>query len=840
MHRNPTRMSGLRHGASALIVLALAFPAFAQDDDSKQGIDEIIVTATKREQSIQDVPIAVSAFTADELENRGIEELEDLNQISPSISVYNSNSTANGGTVRIRGVGTTGNNPGLESAVGMFIDGVYRSRSGQGFSDFVDVERIEVLRGPQGTLFGKNTVAGAVSVITKKPSFDFGGHVSATYGNLDQKRVAASVTGPVIDDVLAFRLSGSWREADGYYQDFNSTDAYGERDRYSLKGQLLWTPSEDLSVRLIADYTEKDESCCPAAFYGQGPSAAWIRQVGGTVVGQTGANGGPVDFFGPRNINADPREVGVNFKPVEEVEDWGVALDITYEWNEVTIHSITAYREYEAFRAQDVDFTDADVLRPQDADDLFENFSQEFQFIGSTGDLDWIVGIYGYTEDIDTDDEILFSAMGGPFVSLVFTAGASAAALAPAFPNGAGYRAEWFSETEGYAIYTNNTYHLTEQLDITFGIRYSRERKEAGGSVNGGLPGQVINDPTPGLVPGVGWCEGLSIAGVGAGRAALGSLCDNVSWENSATEREWTGTVSTSYAVSEELNVYASFSRGYKAGGFNLDQESFDSIINPALMVGAAEVRKVDKTRFEPEFVNAYELGFKSTWLDGNLVMNVALFISKFEDFQLNSFDGLGFTITNLSQVESRGFEVETFWAVNENLTLSVGATYADARYGDNLSNFATCSTPTPDSACAALDAPTGGNVNVPSQIDGDRLTYAPAWNGTFSANYEQTIPGTEWIGRFVWATAYRGRANTGSNLHPLKLVQDTWFQNARLTAVSPDGDWEIALWANNLTNEFVPMVVFDSVFQSGSLHTFVNEPRTFGLTVKYSFGEGS
>jgi len=822
---------------AAVIALAWAVgtPAIAQDDDQGE-IDEIIVTATKREQSIQDVPIAVSAFQADELENRGIEELEDLNQISPSISVYNSNSSSNGGTLRIRGVGTTGNNPGLESAVGTFIDGVYRSRSGQAFQDFVDVERIEILRGPQGTLFGKNTSAGAVSVITKKPAFEFGGHVAVSYGNFNAKKVQASLTGPILDDVLAFRFSGAWRQQDGYYEDFNSTDAYAERDRYSVKGQLLYTPTEDFQARVIVDYTKLDESCCPAAYLANGPTAAIVRALGGDIVGLTGADpslAGQISLRGPRNDNFDPREVGVNFKPKEKVKDWGALLDMTWEIAEITIRSITSYREYDSFRAQDIDFSSADILRPQDADDLFKNFSQEFQFIGTSGDLDWLVGFYVYSEDIDTDEEILFSTQGGAFVDALF----GSPGIAALFPDRAGYSAKWTTETDGWAVFTNNTYHLTEQLDLTVGLRYSHEEKDATARINGAQPDTI--NPINGAVGVINqpWCDNLTLTPVAVARSVLASLCDNVSWDNSATEREWTGTASLSYAVTEDMNVYGTYSRGYKAGGFNLDQESFDSTIDPAT---GLEVKRSDNSRFEPEFVNAFELGIKSTWLDGAMTVNIAGFLSKFSDFQLNSFNGLGFTISNLPQVESRGFELEMFWAVTEALTINVGATFADARYGEGLSRTGSCTTATPGPSCTFLDAPTGGNTNIVDQLDGKRLTYAPAWNGSFAANYEHTIPGTEWLGRFVWNMAYRGRTNTGSDLHPLKLVKDVWFQNVRLTATSPDGVWEVSVWSNNLSNEFVPMVVFNSVFQSGSLSTFVNEPRTFGLTVKYTFGEDS
>ena len=895
-----SRFGSIRSIAIAVAVgVGLGLPAVAQQEGARESgsIDEIIVTATKREQSLQEVPIAVSAFQGEDLETRGITELEDLQQISPSISVYGSNSTSNGGTLRIRGMGTTGNNPGLESAVGSFIDGVYRSRSGQAYGDFLDVERIEILRGPQGTLFGKNTSAGAVQIITKKPSFDWGGQITGSYGNYDHKKVTASVTGPLIADLLAFRIAGSWHERDGYYEDVNSNDAYNSRDRYSLRGQLLLTPTEDFEARLIVDYSDADEDCCPAAFQANGPSAALVQFLGGHVtgsIGTTAVRSGisnrvvPWDFnpAAPAGLPVQPsptwdptaidflanqvskhqegrREVGVNFEPVEDIEDRGVSLEMNFDWNEISFTSITAWRNFEVLRAQDIDFTSADILRPQDANDEFENLSQELRAVGTWGDLDWLVGVYLYSEDVETNEQIRFSADGGAFFSMAF--GLPPTVLAPFFPDGIGYSAEWESETEGYAIFTQNTYHVNEALDITLGLRYSREEKEATGLMNGGAPGTVVNDPTPGLaVPGMGWCEGTTAANLTILRTVLASFCDNASWERKATERELTGTLSLSYAINEDLNTYVSYSRGYKAGGFNLDQESVDAVIcnldqgqfdgqfgvlapsptlgqvvpmtgtlvngTPSECAGLAPgdiARIEDNARFDPEFANSYEIGLKGTFLDGALVVNSAVFFTKFEDFQLNTFNGFGFTISNVSQVESRGFEVESFWTVNENLFVTLGFTYADTRYGDNLN----LSNP--------LDAPTGGNTNIATLVDGERLTHAPAWQGSASFVYEDTIPGTEWSGFFATNVAYRGPHNTGSNLHAIKRERANTLVNARLGARSPDGTWEIELWGNNITDEFVNTLVFDSVFQSGSFHTFFNPPRMYGITVKYNFGEG-
>ncbi len=810
-----------------------------------RDIEEIIVTATKREANIQDIPIAVSAFQGDELEARRIDEIEDLAQISPSIHVNTSNTASGGGTLRIRGVGTTGNNIGLEAAVGIFIDGVYRSRSGQGFSDLLDIERVEVLRGPQGTLFGKNTSAGAVSVITKKPNLsESEGYAIGEYGSFDHKRVAGSFSAPIIDEVLGFRFAAGWNDREGYYEDTHSGDAWAERDRYTLRPQLLWVPTDSLEFRLIGEYAERDESCCPAQFAVAGATRPAVAALA-TAIGL----GRDVPTASSVLVSSDSREVGVNHAPFEKITEWGISLEANWDLDWATVTSLTAYRDFKSRYAQDIDFSSADILNPQNPDsggarDSFKNWSQELRAAGSWEDLDWLIGFYGYTEDLATFTRVELGTQGGAFVDLIFphfpTAPGGpipAGAYTPLFPEGAGYQRDARIETGGWAIFTNNTYHAFDRLDLTLGLRFSKETKDAISIVNDAAPGTLLNDPTPstGTLP---WCEQLSVTPTGLAapfpttfgfaRAALPTLCDNFSFENGATETEWTWTFSAAYRITEDINVYASYSRGYKAGGFNTDQDAVD------LVAGS----KVDNSRFEPEFADSYEIGVKGTYLDGRARINIAGFVSKFEDFQLNTFTGLGFIVENVALVESRGGEVEAFLSPIEGMTVTFGVTYADTRYADHIGLcFPFQDTIGQTNRCAPFaDTPPGGFAED-FIIDGNRITNAPAWTGSASMYYEHALPvATEWTGFVSLNTAYRGRHNTGSNLHPLKFEGAHWFLNSVLGVRSPDGDWELSLWGTNLTNTLDRSIVFDTVFQGGSFSAFLNPPRMWGGALRYNF----
>ncbi|MDE0366540.1 MAG: TonB-dependent receptor [Gammaproteobacteria bacterium] len=761
-----------------ILVVPAGVIAEEADQSVTDLIEEMIVTATKREESIQDVPIAVSAFSGEDLSARGVHDIYGLMEVAPSIAVYSSNSTSNGGTLRIRGVGTTGNNPGLEAAVGTFIDGIYRSRAGLAFNDLIDIDRVEILRGPQGTLFGKNTVAGAVNIVTRKPEFENNASMTVGVGNLDSQEYGFVGNMVIADDVLAGRIAYSHRKRDGFYNDVDSGEAYDNRDRHNIRGQLLWTPNDRVEARLIADYTEKDESCCPAAFWINGPSSPVVAILGGDIA--------------PFEVDNDAR-VGVNYEPYEDVEEWGVSLDVLWEVGDsMNFRSITAYRDYEVSRGQDIDFTSADILHPQDTDETFENFSQEFQLYGENGSLSWLVGGYAYTEDMDSTEQIVLSHDGGNYIGFLFRN----PAVAPLFMGdpagrgvpGQGYDALFFSEAKGWSLFTHNTWHASDVFDITAGARYSWEKKDAGAIINGAPYGEAINDP---------FCNFFGHI------SAFFSLCDNLSYNNSESENKLTGTLKLAWQVTDDVNLYTSYSRGYKAGGYNLDQEAVGN--------RDANGNFVDQSRFDPETSDSFEIGMKGRFFDQRFTVNSALFYTVFDDFQLNTFTGLGFTVGNVKKVVSSGVELESFLTLGEGVFLTMGATYTDARYDDEL-------------------AP--GNAHLADK----RLTQSPLWQASGSIFLDREIPNTNfrWVANANWS--HIGEVNTGSDLdHPQKVRDAFNVFNAQIGIKTADGRYEITAWGRNLSDKQVNMLVFDSVFQSGSWHTFVNEPRTYGITLKAS-----
>jgi iron complex outermembrane recepter protein len=360
---------------------AIATPAYAQDETqttpspveegATQRTDpDIIVTAQGRQQILQDVPLAVSAVSSESLQNSGASDIRQLNQLAPSLLVSSTGTEANG-SARIRGIGTVGDNPGLESSVAVFIDGVYRSRSGIGLNELGEVERVEVLRGPQGTLFGRNASAGLIHVITRRPEFTFGGYGEISYGNYDYLRAAGAVTGP-ISDTLAFRLDGVYSRRDGFYYDPANDVDINNRDRLFLRGQLLFEPNDALSVRLIGDFTTRDERCCAAVYVSPSMNPFIDGLVDPAqnnivrVLRDMGQNLSAFNHHFDRTVSVTPgRGYG------GETDDWGLSMEVNWDFGGATLTSITAYRDYKSSQGGDLDYGTVDILYRADDGDSF-------------------------------------------------------------------------------------------------------------------------------------------------------------------------------------------------------------------------------------------------------------------------------------------------------------------------------------------------------------------------------------------------------------------------------------------------------------------------------------
>jgi len=837
----------LRVTASVAVLSALATGvAYAASGDEVTSVDEIVVTAQKREQNLQDVPIVVTALPEALLENSGVRDIKDMTILTPGLTVT-STSNESSTTARIRGVGTVGDNPGLESSVGVVIDGVYRPRNGVGFGDLGEMQRVEILKGPQGTLFGKNTSAGVINVITKAPSFDFGMEFEGTAGDYGQLGTSASVTGGIIGDVLAGRLYVARRMRDGFY-DVDTGDGPrtlkedNDQDFSTIRGQLLFQPSDIFDLRFIADYTHRQEHCCAAVQIRTGPTANFINALSvGTGVSI------PADpfervAFANRDTNQDIRDRG-----------WSVEGNLDFESMNATLTSVTAMRFWDMNNALDIDFSGADIAYRDDNGDngvSFDTFSQEFRFAGATDHLDWLVGAFYSTEDLARRDSYIYGNDYNAYTSFLLTAtnvqrpdrlGCFTAAVfnpaclanglnqGPVNTAGDGITDVYMQNSESLAFFTNNSWRFMDGLELTVGLRYTMDSKSVVSKFNntgsnGAVCAAALGNATP--------------------ASAKGLLClpwanpffDGLITRQEFSDDDLSGTAKLAWRVNDNIMTYLSYARGYKAGGFNLDRIQSSN----GLQSGGSGVFPVANTFFPAETVNSWELGAKTTWLDGSLLLNATYFHQEFTDFQLNAFLGTSFTVQSIPGLTTQGVDADFIWFTPlDGLSFQGGVTYTDAEY-DNFT---------------AADLATPNTFGPLSLLPGATPSFAPKWSSTLSATFDRDLGNNLRI-LISAAGKYMSSYNTKSDLLPFG-VQDGFFtMNGRIGIGASDKSWTVELWGNNLLDEDYVQVAFNgplqgTFFQStvqpngtfynpaldtGTYDAFLGAPRTLGVTVRLKY----
>ena len=910
--------------AGALLIsasaVALAAPAAAQDttpqadatgaeaQDAAADNGDIVVVAQGRAQLLSDVPVAVSAVTAESLQNSGANDIRQLNQLAPSLLVSSTGNEANG-SARIRGIGTVGDNPGLESSVAVFIDGVYRSRSGIGLNELGEIDRVEVLRGPQGTLGGRNASAGLISIFSVKPSFTFGGNAEASAGNYGYVRLSGGLTGP-ISQTLAARIDGVYVHRDGFYHDVTNDVDVNNRERYFLRGQLLWEPTNDLSFRLIGDYTHRTERCCGATYVDRtvNPYIGDLNEVAsplstGSLPPSTGNNiinvlrdlGEPLVAFNQgysRDIYVTP---GRTYGGL--TTDGGVSLEAKWDVGNVTVTSITAYREYYNSQASDTDYSRVDILyRADDNDNQYRQFhtlTQEIRLQGSLFDdkLDWLIGGFYTNEQLQVVDNLKFGNQYGRFATCrLFSGGGLAGLYSPTSPgclaarpaafgaaspviyaavdaldslNNRGSTRDVYNQvSNNFAFFTHDIIHLTDTLDITLGLRWTKDTKHFNATfgnnntvctANQAALGSFLTNPSLAAIAGgiIGLsCQGNSTAEL-----------NGVSINSRRSEDEFTGTAIVSWKPIDDLLVYASYSRGYKAGGFNLDRSALKSPIASFASVGGAQ-SLVGNLQFDPELVDSYEIGAK--YATGPFSLSLAAFRQEFTNFQLNTFNGTVFLVqtingcnTNLGTTDSdtsattgacaanqtsygvvaQGVEAEAALVPARDFRVTAGLTYTDTGYQNDL---------------------VGNRNGTPLDpalrlLPGRNLSNAPQIVATTSVAWTPELGNSGIHALFYVDGRLSSDYNTGSDLFLQKNQDGLFLMNARVGLRGPEEKWAVELWVQNLTNTDYAQVAFNTPFQAGATGSgftdatnypagrqlfsqFLAEPRTFGATIRTRF----
>lgn len=820
-------------GISALILSAPA--------QSQNLMEEIVVTAQKREQTLQEVPVAVSVTDAETIDKAQILDVQDLQTVVPSLRITQLQSSANTNFV-IRGFGNGANNAGIEPSVGVFIDGVYRSRSASALNDLPNLERIEVLRGPQSTLFGKNASAGVISVVTAAPDTqEFGGSVTGTVGRFGQIVAKGNITGPISDKV-AFSLSANVHNRDGYFDELRSGGEFNERDRWGVRGQLLIEPTDTSSFRIIADYDNYDEICCGTSNLVNGPTGGAVLALGGNLVGD--------DPFS--------RETFANFDSTNDITLKGISMQADFDIGDNgTLTSITAYREQESETLQDIDFTSADIIGPGPGSANIETFTQEIRFASTIGeDIDWMIGGFYFDEDVNQQGSVTFGPVFYDYANILTGGAIPGVEALLGFPSrtfyseGAGAFETSGQKNEAWSIFGTMDWHFNERTTLTLGFNYTEDKKDAFLSqVNTDVFSsldfvQIIFGATFGALTGLPPTpDNIAMNPAAAGVATFASTTNcsaaapppgcnpllplqplqflppmvnfpNAVEDGRSRDDEFTYTVRLAYDVNDNINVYGSYATGFKATSWNLSRDSrpFPSDIAALAAAGLTQPNLVSGTRFAgPEEAKVWEFGVKGQFDRG--AFNLTVFDQEIDGFQSNLFVGTGFVLANAGVQSTFGVEMDaTFFPVDP-LQLTFAATWLDPEY-DSF--------------------PGAQGVNGPVDLSGETPSGIHEWSIVTTATYTHDF--ANGMSGFIRGEyLYEDEVQIVDNVPASIASREVSVLNASLGLQTESG-WDLTLWARNLTNDNYLLSAFPTVIQGGSFNGYPNQPRTYGLTVRKHF----
>ncbi|MDH4261036.1 MAG: TonB-dependent receptor, partial [Gammaproteobacteria bacterium] len=809
--------------------------AVAQDTTT---LEEIVVTASKREQTLNDIPAAVSVTSAETIEKAHITDILDLHTTVPSLRTSQLQTSTQTNFI-IRGFGNGANNPGIESSVGVFIDGVYRSRSASQIGDLFDIERIEVLRGPQSTLFGQNASVGVISVITKKPSFTTTGGIEVGFGEYNAKMVRAGISAPISDRV-AFSLSGNYNERDGYFKNLTSGHDINDRDRWDLRGQLLFNATDNLTFRLIADTSTIDELCCGVSNLRNGPTGAFVAAIGGQIY-----TGSPFDRRG--YINKDP---------TNSVDNDGVSLQVDWTHGDWTVTSITADRNQKAKFDYDADFTSADLLATNLNDSKIDTFTQELRLaFDNGGRVTGLLGAYYFDESVDYQDTLAwgsdmraygnllgasalgcfavpadpacsFNALGDLEAGLEAAQGLPPGSLAGVLlQGGQGQVVTTSQDSKVTTVFGQLDWKLTDRMTLTAGLAYAQAKKDVSisqidtdvwSSLNfvqigfgqaffqlTGLP------PTPANIganlPFANFADQISVTECPAAPACnrlldfydFQFLAPLVPFSNDhSDDSQTTYTARLSYQFNDDIMVYGGVSTGFKATSWNLSRDT-----KPPLPATGNDLTPFLRPNFYyarygtrlagPEESTVYEVGFKGKW--ARAALNVAIFDEEIKDFQSNTFVGTGFALLNAGKQSVQGAEFDLLFVPSEHWEFSIAGTYLDPTYDSFVIGPAVQNLPG-DSPTTDLTGTTPAGISeFTGVVAGTYRWSAGSFDAFVRADYD-----------------YESSVRVIENVPAAVATRELSTVNAS-AGLSRDG-WDVLVWGRNLTDDDYLISAFPSV----------------------------
>ncbi|ATW04596.1 TonB-dependent receptor [Sphingorhabdus sp. YGSMI21] len=844
--------------ATALGGVIAASPSYAQDVQEEEAFNDnvIVVTASKRETTLQETPISVSVTTGETLENAQIRDVLDLQSVAPSLRVSQLQ-TSSASTFIIRGFGNGDNNFGIEPSVGVFIDGVFRSRSAAALSDLPNVQRIEVLNGPQSTLFGKNASAGVISVVTREPQFQFGGAVEAIYGNYNNVVVKGDITGPLTDNI-AFSVDGSYNRRDGYAKIVNLGEEQNDRNRWAARGQLLIEPTSDITIRAIGDYSRIDEICCQVTTVVAGPTAGAIQLLGGQ--------------FSTDRFSYDAY---LNQVPINKVDNYGGSIQVDYDAGPLSFTSISSYRELKNLFVSDIDYSSLDVAN-ETRNQKVKTLTQEFRVASDfDGPVNFLLGGYYFDESISQKSQIengtqirdFFEILAGGNPADIIAGNPSVfngVELALGLPQESIFltpllTSEQFSmDNTSYSIFGTVDFEPVDGLVFTGGFNYTDDKKDFAlaqqsfdplGQINlvdafivGATSGTVTTRDQFQALPATTQAALLAAATDPNVNPLLGLSAfqfqppfvtiPNAVEDGKTRDDKFTYLLRASYAISDQVNVYASYATGFKASSVNLSRDSrpsstdyiagpggstFAAPSSPILDGGLAVPNLRSGSRFAgPENATVYEVGVKGQW--EGFGFNLALFDQTIKGFQSLAFTGTGFALQNAGQQSVKGFEFDSNINPADGLVFTFAMTYLDPLYDDF-----------PGSVLGNLSGATPGGIPE----------FAISTSATYS--HEFGASGNMLITRIDYSHESNTPINNGLPTFNADLGNTQIFDrevnlvNGSMTLKLENG-LEVGAYVRNLLNDQFLTTVFDGVAQAGTVSGYPSAPRTYGGVVRFKF----
>jgi iron complex outermembrane receptor protein len=754
----------------------------ATDTDPELSLEVIQVTAQKRAQGLQDVPISISAISGDFLKNANMNSLSDMSSSVPNLTITKSGIT---NQIGIRGI-SSGGNKGFEQSVAMYVDEVYYGRDQLIQLPLVDLERVEVLRGPQPTLFGKNAIAGAISLTSARPTDEFEASITTLYEfEQEEFKTTAVVSGPLSDNVKG-RFVASYREMDGWIENVTLDRMEPNLDQLYLRGMLEWD-YDNLNILLKAE-------------------SSTFNTLGRAIENHTPVGSYSTIFSGALFVDTDEdyKSQGNGQDSHNQVDNIMVKLD--YSFDDYTFTSTSAYLHYDTDELIDVDYTALNLFNGSTQGERFKQLSQEFRVASPTdGEVDYIVGIYLQDNELVTYDNVLFGntfAANPAFVPVV---------------NGSWDR-DFSQDSQVFSAFAQLDWQITEKLSLTAGARYSKEEKEAHRVLNllgentSGIPANALFAGSPAFGPQAGF-EVI----VGAIKIYAHDL------EGKRNESQLDPLLNLQYKVDDDTMLYASYTQGSKGGGFDIRSNSYpDNPVNP----GSFE--------FEDEKASSYEFGGKFSF--GVIEINAATFFTHYKDLQVTQFDGtVGFNVQNAAEAETQGIEIDGRWLLAESLVLTGSLAYLDFEYSDF--DVAQCAP-----ALVLPDQVLSASVDGLCNLSGERAIYTPELTGNLRLQYQQDIGDWAYVTYGV-NMEYSDEYNAGVTLDPNTVQQSFTRWGLRVALADYDDQWQVALIANNITDERVMTLSnslpFSTTLTAGTgvaYYGIYDRPRNVALELTYNF----